>query len=712
MPPPLSAQLSGAARRLAALEQARARLAAQLDEARQVRHASAGRAQTAELSKLQDRIQHAAALVQRLRVDRAGQIGRLEKAERLLESCERSLQALSLDDTPAASRPVPDAVPSLQPMAQAAVPSAASLRIAPEEAAAQRRVQQLADADKRARADLASARQVLQAAKKALEAATGAAMAVTNVPDHLPLVDRLATERLGGHLLGLGLPPVDPPPARGRPDLRFTAYVGHFTEVGADGTHTLKADFQAPQEAFAAFAAIHGAVWPNTYKESLLKQLLPVDIGALGASLRDGGEDLEGVARPMVTAALHHVMTVAQGLVDSVERSRDELRPRRVQLSSGPISRNETRVLAENYRTLLQLPQAPGHRAAIVEGAVQQLCELLRSTVLPKLTNALEDVAEAADRLEQAKTSQRPIFQRSVDAERELTAAREEIAQLATARRQREAEAARAAAAPRVGPSDAAIPRTEIASSSAPDPEARQMKLRGDIAKHTESVATARQSIDQLDAALRQAEVEQRRAEDEYETADAAQARGRAGARRQHAEQRDTIKSLRHDLDELEAQVERARTELDQHPARRLLVSDRAWGRAVERHVEPDDAALRARILAGETGRNGAYNSRADLALAVADIHAHLTEQPDFRAVLAARTRAEFEHAAAALPGGVTDLVHDHGRQVGRGFSSAPDQTERPAPLTQSSFSLQFVQGRVVVSHLYPHVPHRQLSTS
>jgi hypothetical protein len=62
--------------------------------------------------------------------------------------------------------------------------------------------------------------------------------------------------------------------------------------------------------------------------------------------------------------------------------------------------------------------------------------------------------------------------------------------------------------------------------------------------------------------------------------------------------------------------------------------------------------------------------------------------------------------------GGVTDLVHDHGREVGRGFSNDLDQTERPVSVTQSNFSLQFVQGRVVVSHLYPYVPHRELTTA
>ena len=67
---------------------------------------------------------------------------------------------------------------------------------------------------------------------------------------------------------------------------------------------------------------------------------------------------------------------------------------------------------------------------------------------------------------------------------------------------------------------------------------------------------------------------------------------------------------------------------------------------------------------------------------------------------------------AAAVPGGVTDLVHDHGREVGRGFSNDPDQTQRATSLTQSNFSLQFVQGRVVISHLYPYVPHRQFMTA
>ena len=67
---------------------------------------------------------------------------------------------------------------------------------------------------------------------------------------------------------------------------------------------------------------------------------------------------------------------------------------------------------------------------------------------------------------------------------------------------------------------------------------------------------------------------------------------------------------------------------------------------------------------------------------------------------------------AQPVPGRFPLVVHDHGREVGRGFSNDLDQTERATTLTQSNFSLQFVQGRVVISHRYPYVPHRQLMTA
>jgi hypothetical protein len=143
---------------------------------------------------------------------------------------------------------------------------------------------------------------------------------------------------------------------------------------------------------------------------------------------------------------------------------------------------------------------------------------------------------------------------------------------------------------------------------------------------------------------------------------------------------------------------------------RNAMISDRACERAVERHLNPDDDALRARTRI--TGYAGVYTSRADLAEATAEIHSHLSRQPEFQSVLGARTRADFEQAAGALPGGVIDRVHDHGRPIGGGFSNDVDQTDDATTLSKSNFSLHFVQGRVVIGHIYPYVPHRQLTTA
>ncbi|MGM9487992.1 hypothetical protein [Ideonella sp. YS5] len=704
-------QLGQAAQRLGELEQRRAALAARLDEAKEVRQTHTSKGNNAELRKLQDRVQHAAGQLQRLREDRAVQLGKLEKAERLLESCERSLQALSLDDTPAPRREAPEtAVPS-RPTSVEASPETQAPRISPEEAAAQKRVGQLTDGLKRARADMESAKQVLAEARKDVEKAKALAEAVVDPDIYTERADRLATAGLGNYLRSLGLPAVDQPPPRGQPDTRFDAYVEHFTELGADGSRTLKAAFQEPREAFAAFSAMHGAMQANTYTQSLLNRLLPADVTAISVSLRHGGQDLEAIVRPMLVDTFHEDMRMSQGLVESADRTANAMLPRRSQLSTGSsITRTEIRAVAERNRVMLQVQQMPMHRATIISGAVHQTCDLLRGIVLPDRARALEEVAAATARLDEAKASQRPAFQRSIDAERELGAAREELRALVDQRREQEATAPKAAAPTRTGRSEAAIPQVEIASSSSGDAEARQLKLRGDITKHTESAEEARKGLEQLDADIARAVLDLRRAEDQFETADNAQARGRAGARRQHAEQRQEVGRLRRELDEVDAELAQARTAFDRNPARQALMSDRAWDRAVERHVEPDDASLRAR--ARHTGYAGAYASRSDMARAVTEIHEEISQRPEFQAVLAARTRVDFERAAAAVPGGVTDLVHDHGREVGRGFSNDLDQTERPTSLTQSNFSLQFVQGRVVVSHLYPYVPHRQLTTA
>lgn len=707
-----SARLAALAQRLAKLEQDRAALAGRLEEARLARQQAAGNSGSAEsraaIRKLQDRLDRANEQVHRLKLARSEQLGRLERTERLLASCERSLEALSLDDTPApAGKPSAETTSAPALAAAEARPVETKVRISPEEQAAQKRVQQLSETAKRATAELDRAKQVLVDARKAVERAEAVTVLVTSADTYMPRVDLEAGAGLDRYLESVGLPPAAQPPERGA-DPRFDAYLDHFTELAPDGTRSLRSEFQEPREAFAAFSALHGSMRDNAYAQSLLNRLLPEDISAISLDLAAGGANLESIVRPMVIATFGHEMHMSLGLVEAADRSRNSRLPRRSRLESGSsITRQQVMAVAERNRTLLQLQQSPMHRAAILDGAVRQICMLLRGVVLPSRAQAHDELAEAKARLEEAKSSQRPAFQRSVDAQRELKAAEEELGRLAQERRQREAVAPRSAPAP-ARRSEAAIPQLEVASSSSVDVEARQLKLRGDVLQHTEQAEKMRQALAQSDEQVRRAEADKRKVEDELESAVAEQAREAEGRQRQLGEQREEVGQLRRELDQLDADIARARGELDADPSRKSLVSDRAWERAIERHLDPSDDEMRVR--AKSTGYTGVYASRTELAQAAIEIHDSLVERPEFQAVFAARTRAEFERAAAALPGGVTDLVHDHGRPVGRGFSNDPDQTERATTLTQSSFSLQFVQGRVVISHLYPYVPHRQLT--
>ena len=710
--PSPSVRLGELAQRLAKLEQDRASLAARLDEAKLARQKVAGNSGSAEsraaIRRLQDRLERANEQVHRLKVARSEKLGRLERTERLLASCERSLEALSLDDAPAPATRTP-AAPSTTPLTAAeARPVETKPRISPEELAAQQRVQQLSEIVKRATAELERAKQALADARRDVAKAEAVTVLVTRADTYMPSVDREAGAGLDRYLEAVGLPPAARPPERGA-DPRFDAYLDHFTELAADGTRSLRSEFQEPREAFAAFSALHGSMRDNAYAQSLLNRLLPEDVSAISLDLAAGGTNLEAIVRPMVIATFGHEMHMSLGLVEAADRTRNARLPRRSRLEGGSsITRQQVMAVAERNRVLLQLQQSPMHRASILDGAVHQICLLLRGVVLPSRAQAQEELAGAKARLEEAKSSQRPAFQRSVDAQRELKAAEEERDRLAQERREREAAAPRTApAAAKI--SEAAIPQLEVASSSSGDAEARQLKLRGDVLLHTEQAEKSRQAIAQSDEQISRAEAEKRKIEDELESAVTEQAREAEGRQRQLGEQREEVGQLRRELDQLDAEIARARGELDAAPSRRSLVSDRAWERAIERHLDPSDDEMRIRAKA--TGYTGVYSSRTELAQAAIDIHDSLSERPEFQAVFAARTRGEFERAAAALPGGATDLVHDHGRPVGRGFSNDPDQTERATTLTQSSFSLQFVQGRVVISHLYPYVPHRQLTT-
>jgi predicted nucleic acid-binding Zn-ribbon protein len=720
--------LTTLANELATLEQQRTALAARLATAREARDANPGRAgnaqSRAELAKLQDRLHRANEQLQGVNIKRADQLGRLEKAERLLASCERALERsmsnLSIA-APAAETDAPVAMPTA-PLAAAVAPKArvlATRLISPEEAQLKAQIPQLERAAEAARAQKASAQQTLAAARQHAERIEAKAESVLSPVTFMPLIEKGASDRLATILAGHGLPAPNQLPAAGQTDSRFARYLEHYTEVDSAGRRRLAPDVAAsPASSIFAVLALTTAVSPTHVMGSVLIDLLrgrDHDLSAIAAAVRDGGNDLEQVVRARIMGGwdYHTEMTVITANAGYAAARG----PRRRLLQGVTTHRNDVQEIAAHSAQLLQLAELPEHRQAIIDGAVAMSTALLRGIVKGHV-RAMATLATANADLEATKASVRPAFTRALQADQALAQAKARLGHLVDERHQQEAAEARAARAAaqavdkaKARPAGPTVPQTEVASSSAVDEEARQLKLRGDLEKHTEAAEAARQALAGLDQEVRQAQGDVRRAEDQYETAEAAQSRGRAGARRRHAEQRDEIGQLRRELANLDGQVAQAQTALEQHAARRSLISDRAWERAVERHVEPDDAALRARSR--QTGYAGAYGSRADMAQAVSDIHAGLAARPEFQAVLAARTRAEFERAVAHMPGGgVTDLVHDHGRPIGRGFSNDADQTDRPTELTQSNFSLQFVQGRVVVSHLYPYVPHRQLTTA
>jgi chromosome segregation ATPase len=199
------------AQQLAGLEQQRKALSARLDEAKESRLAAPGGAPgargSAELRKLQERVRRAADALQGLSVGRAEQLGRLERAERLLASCERSLETLSLTQStgshgePAtacrapASGPLPQIVPLSDPPA--------SRVMSAEETAARDRVQQLGRAKDAVSIEQARAKQALVEARAQVDRLRAQAESLVQADNFMPRLDSSATTGLNSYLRSL-----------------------------------------------------------------------------------------------------------------------------------------------------------------------------------------------------------------------------------------------------------------------------------------------------------------------------------------------------------------------------------------------------------------------------------------------------------------------------------------------------------------------------
>lgn len=224
--------------------------------------------------------------------------------------------------------------------------------------------------------------------------------------------------------------------------------------------------------------------------------------------------------------------------------------------------------------------------------------------------------------------------------------------------------------------------------------ESKLTQIQGRIANQNALVQESRNAFDSAHQALASAEESVRIAEAQLEQGLALQTQHSGSTRRARRQRQGEAEQMRHQAATLDAQIRAARTELMDAPTLGTLITPTALARAIERHVEPNHQALRER--ATQVGRATAYASEAHLVMALVDVHRHLREQPQ-------------RHSD-----GATDQILEHEQHLAHGFSDAPDQTDHPAPVRHSSFSLGWQASpgqpaRLQVTHLFPYLPPRQL---
>ncbi|SFS00116.1 hypothetical protein SAMN05428960_4670 [Mitsuaria sp. PDC51] len=719
-----SVQLRLLAGELSKLETERAALQASLAELQQRRHdarAPAASERSDEVGRLQSRAEHARGQLASLQARHDKETSELADVERKLASARRQLENLTLAAEP---RPAQPARPARARTGRRGGAKAASATKAtpaaakpdprsPAEVEAQARIQRLEGERDSLKTQMEAASRRVAEARATLKSDTDFAEALLDPRFIEQRIDKAAAAHLNPFLAHYELPAIDQVP-QGE-DTRHARYLAMFTNVDAGARRLDEPLLENPAHSFSAFSALFSTLWPDRVNGSLLRNLLGGDTSAVMAAVRAGGEGLGNAVGRHVLAQFTEEMrycamaAAATGLPDGTTA-------RRVRLSSG--SRVTQTALAEGRaraRDLMPLQELPAHRGRIVVGAIQQATSMM-TTIAEEYREASVDVQRSRSALDGALKDRSALVERGEQLTRELGAAHAALSGLRDERRQRDAaqsspSAQSAQPASRDAAPDAAIPQLPAAAgSSSPDVDARRMRLRGDVDRHSAQADEARSRVDQTARDIGEAQAELRRSAQAHEAAAAALAREAANASREHDEVRAAQAGLRERLAVTEARIGELRETLHQAPARRAAISDLAWERTIDRHVGISDEAMRER--APETGHVGSYDSLSTLSQVVADLHAHVSGHADLRPVLAARNRREFDSAVARVPGGVTDLVFDHGRQVGRGFSNALDRTERATPLQHSSYSLDFVQGRVVVSHLHPHVPRRTLQVA
>lgn len=498
----------------------------------------------------------------------------------------------------------------------------------------------------------------------------------------------------------------------------FEQYLERFTELDSTGTRQLRPDLLQGDQCGTALATLCEAATCSVGTiHPLSAALVPQDpqAGELRRLVTGDPAEVAKLLDKAISRGLGRVMTIELPALISEGAN----------LPTGPATRAEK----ARRRTVREAAE----RATPLLALFHRHSEEVKSSLIQRATQILAIVAgDYRGQSAAVETLERQWKARLEDMRANLTEAKEIRAQHSTAQAMLEAareidRANRVAAPPALAatPVVTAVEFTATAAAPAgPDLDARIFKLRGELDGLGEQRTQAQSLLSAAVAADKSAVKNERKAQMLYDTAVAAEGRAQDSAHRARKEAQEVRAAQREQLAGLASQLTEAENALMNHPALAgLLVPAEALERAIERHVKPEDTAQHQRAK-NETGYAATYHSLGHLVEAACDVYEDAVRQCP--GLFAADSRKEFEAAVALLKAegkSTTDRVYGHRRAdpIARGYSSALDQTRHPVPVNESCYSLRWQEGnekgsgsprgRVVISHLYPYVPHRQLRT-
>ncbi len=488
----------------------------------------------------------------------------------------------------------------------------------------------------------------------------------------------------------------------------FEQYLACFTELDSTGTRQLRPDLRQGEQCGTALSTLCEAATCSVGTiHPLSAALVPQDpqAGELRRLVTGDPTEVAKLLDKAISRGLGRVMTLE--LPALIREGAN--------LPTGPATRQEK----ARRRTV----QEAAERAKPLLALFNRHREEAKSSLIERATRILAIVADdhrgqsaAVETLERQWEARRQDMRANLTAAKEIreqcSAAR---AALETAQETDRANRVTAPPVPATTPPVTAVAVTATAAAPAgPDLDARIFKLRGELDGLGEQRTQAQSLLSAAVAADKSAVKNERKAQTSYDAAVAAEGRAQDSAHRAHKEGQEKRAAQREQLAGLASQVTEAENALMNHPAlASLLEPTKALGLAIDRHVKPTDKEQYQRAK-HETGYAGTYQSLGHLVEAACDVYEDATRHCP--GLFAARSLVEFQAAARMLQAegqSTVDRVHEHRRAapIARGYSSAPDQGESPVDVNKSSYSLRWQEGRVVISHLYPFVPHRQLRT-